>query len=105
MSASYKKWLNDKLVKLQAIACYTAGTSPETVAKQLGITTKQVVKLNFNENLFLPRVKQAKLIKELAEEIDLRLYPEDEEAKLREKLSTILERRKTTLLLETAVTS
>ncbi|MGA9754098.1 MAG: histidinol-phosphate transaminase, partial [Desulfobaccales bacterium] len=88
MSATYKKWLNNKLVKLQAIACYTAGASPETVAKQLGITTKQVVKLNFNENLFLPRVKQAKLIKELAEEIDLRLYPEDEDIKLREKLST-----------------
>jgi histidinol-phosphate aminotransferase len=90
MSATYKKWLNDKLVKLQAIACYTAGASPETVAKQLGITTKQVVKLNFNENLFLPRVKQVKLLKELAEEIDLRLYPEDEDIKLREKLSTYI---------------
>ena len=90
MSATYKKWLNDKLVKLQAIACYTAGASPETVAKQLGITTKQVVKLSFNENLFLPRVKQVKLIKELAEEIDLRLYPEDEDAKLREKLSAYI---------------
>ena len=30
MSASYKKWLKDKLVKLQAIDCYTAGASPET---------------------------------------------------------------------------
>ena len=35
----------------------------------------------------MPRVKQAKLMKELAEEIDLRLYPEDEETKLREKLT------------------
>ncbi len=90
MSATYKKWLEDKLVKLQAIACYTAGVSPETVAKQLGITTKQVVKLNFNENLFFPRVKQAKMIKELSEEIDLRLYPEDEDAKLGEKLSAYI---------------
>jgi histidinol-phosphate aminotransferase len=57
------------------------------VAKQLGVTTKQVIKLDFNENLFMPRVKQAKLVKEVAEEIDLRLYPEEEEAKLREKLS------------------
>ena len=87
MSESYKKWIKQKLEKLQAIDCYSAGATPETVAKQLGVTTKQIIKLDFNENLFMPRVKQAKLMKELAEEIDLRMYPEDEEAKLREKLA------------------
>jgi histidinol-phosphate aminotransferase len=86
MSESYQKWLKQKLIKLQAIDCYSAGATPETVAKQLGVMTKQIVKLDFNENLFMPRVKQAKLVKELSEEIDLRLYPEDEEGKLREKL-------------------
>jgi histidinol-phosphate aminotransferase len=90
MSESYKKWLKQKLEKLQAIDCYSAGATPETVAKQLGVTTKQIIKLNFNENLFMPRVKQAKLVKELAEEIDLRLYPEDEEVKLREKLTSYI---------------
>ncbi len=87
MRESYKKWLKQKLQKLQAIDCYTPGATPETVAKQLGVTTKQIIKLDFNENLFIPRVKQVKLIKELADEIDLRLYPEDEEIKLREKLA------------------
>jgi histidinol-phosphate aminotransferase len=87
MSESYKNWLKQKLEKLQAIDCYSAGATVETVAKQLGVTTKQIIKLDFNENLFMPRVKQAKLVKEVAEEIDLRLYPEEEEAKLREKLS------------------
>jgi len=87
MSESYKKWIEQKLEKLQAIDCYSAGATPETVAKQLGVTTKQIIKLDFNENLFIPRVKQAKLVKELAEEIDLRMYPEDEEVKLREKLT------------------
>jgi histidinol-phosphate aminotransferase len=87
MSESYQKWIKQKLEKLQAIDCYTAGATPETVAKQLGVTTKQIIKLDFNENLFIPRVKQARLMKELAEEIDLRMYPEDEEIKLREKLT------------------
>ena len=87
MSESYKKWLKQKLEKLQSIDCYSPGATLETVAKQLGVSTKQIIKLDFNENLFMPRVKQAKFVKELAEEIDLRLYPEDEEAKLREKLS------------------
>jgi histidinol-phosphate aminotransferase len=87
MSESYKKWLKQKFEKLQAIECYSAGATAETIARQLGVSTKQIIKLDFNENLFMPRVKQAKLMKEVAEEIDLRLYPEDEEAKLREKLS------------------
>jgi histidinol-phosphate aminotransferase len=87
MSESYKKWIKQKLTKLQAIDCYSVGATPETVAKQLGITTKQIIKLDFNENLFMPRVKLAKLVKELAEEIDLRMYPENEESKLREKLT------------------
>ncbi len=86
MSESYKKWIKQKLEKLQAIDCYSAGVTPETVAKQLGVTTKQIIKLDFNENLFMPRVKQAKLVKELADEIDLRMYPEEEEIKLREKI-------------------
>jgi histidinol-phosphate aminotransferase len=90
MSESYKKWIKQKLGKLQAIDCYSAGATPETVAKQLGVTTKQIIKLDFNENLYMPRVKQAKLMKELADEIDLRMYPEDEEVKLREKLASYM---------------
>jgi histidinol-phosphate aminotransferase len=90
MSESYQKWIKQKLEKLQAIDCYSAGATPEIVAKQLGVTTKQIIKLDFNENLFMPRVKQAKLMKDLADEIDLRMYPEDEEVKLREKIAGYL---------------
>ena len=90
MSASYRKWLEDKLVKLQAIDCYSAGASTEVAAKQIGISPTDIIKLNFNENLFMNRDKQTELIKDLADEIDLRLYPGDEEIKLREKLTTYI---------------
>jgi histidinol-phosphate aminotransferase len=90
MSASYKKWLKDKLVKLQAIDCYSAGDTPETVAKQIGVQTSDIIKLNFNESLFVDRAKQIKLIKELADEFDLRLYPEDEVPKFLSKLSAYI---------------
>jgi histidinol-phosphate aminotransferase len=90
MSESYEKWLTQKLEKLQAIDCYSAGVTPETIAKQIGVSTKQIIKLNFNENLFLPRARQAKLVRELADEIDLRMYPEDEEVKMREKLASYI---------------
>lgn len=87
MSASYQKWLKGKLQKLDAIDCYSAGATPEGLAKQIGVDQTKIVKLNFNENLFVNRTKQTALMKELADEIDLRMYPEDEEVKLREKLA------------------
>jgi histidinol-phosphate aminotransferase len=102
MSESYQKWIKQKIDKLQAIDCYSGGATAETVAKQLGVTTKQIIKLDFNENLFMPRVKQAKLLKDLAEEIDLRLYPEDEEGKLREKLAVYMKVPKDFLVVGSA---
>jgi histidinol-phosphate aminotransferase len=90
MSESYRKWLKDKIKKLEAIDCYSAGATPEGLAKQIGVDQSKIVKLNFNENLFVDRAKQTVLMKELAEEIDLRMYPEDEEVKLRNKLAGYL---------------
>jgi histidinol-phosphate aminotransferase len=102
MSESYRKWLDQKIKKLQTVECYSAGATSETVAKQIGIPKKQVIKLDFNENLFLPRIKQAKLVKEVADEIDLRLYPEDEEVKLREKLEGYIKAPKDFLVVGNA---
>ena len=87
MSASYRAWIKQKISKLQAIDCYSAGVTPEGLAKQIGVEVSDVVKLNFNENLFVDRAKQTALMKELAEEIDLRMYPEDEVPKLQEKIA------------------
>jgi histidinol-phosphate aminotransferase len=87
MSASFKKWLTQKIEKLAAIDCYSAGATPETVAKQIGVSPSEIVKLNFNESLFVNRAAQEKLMKELAGEIDLRLYPEDEVSKFLSKLA------------------
>ncbi len=90
MSASYQAWFKEKLAKLSAIDCYSAGVTPEGLAEQLGVDQSKIVKLNFNENLFVDRVRQTELMKELAAEIDLRMYPEDEEPKLRAKLTSYI---------------
>jgi len=87
MSVSYRKWLKDKLANLKSLDCYSVGATPETVARQIGVLSSDIVKLNFNESLFVDRAKQAELIKELADEFDLRLYPEDEVPKFLAKLS------------------
>ncbi len=87
MSASYQAWFKAKLQKLQSIDCYTAGVTPESLAERICVDQSKIVKLNFNENLFVDRTRQTALMKELAEEIDLRMYPEDEEGKLRDKIA------------------
>jgi hypothetical protein len=70
MSATYRRWLKDKVAKLQTIDCYSAGATPETVAREIGVKAEQIVKLNFNENLFMNKEKQAGLLRELADEFD-----------------------------------
>lgn len=90
MSESYQKWLKEKEAKLSAVDCYSAGATPATVAKQIGVATTQIVKLNFNESLFVDRAKQAELVKGLADEFDLRLYPEDEVPRFLSKLSSYI---------------
>jgi histidinol-phosphate aminotransferase len=90
MSESYRKWLEQKKLKLQTIDCYSAGITPDGLAQQLGVDPSEIVKLNFNENLFIDRNRQTPLIKQVADEIDLRMYPEDEVPKLTKKLAECL---------------
>ncbi|MDR0797771.1 MAG: histidinol-phosphate transaminase, partial [Nitrososphaerota archaeon] len=90
MNESYCEWLEQKKLKLQTIDCYSAGVTPKKLAQQLCIDTSEIVKLNFNENLFINRNRQTHLIKQVADEIDLRMYPEDEVPKLVEKLAEYL---------------
>jgi len=90
MNATYSEWLEQKKLKLQDLNCYSAGITPENLAQQLGVETSKIVKLNFNENLFIDRDRQTLLIKQTADEIDLRMYPEDEVPKLVKKLAQYL---------------
>ncbi|MCL2642056.1 MAG: histidinol-phosphate transaminase [Candidatus Bathyarchaeota archaeon] len=91
MSVSYHKWLDQKKLELQTLDCYSAGITPEGLAQQLGVDISKIVKLNFNENLFVDRSRQIPLLKQIADEIDLRLYPENEVPNLIKKLAEYLQ--------------
>jgi histidinol-phosphate aminotransferase len=90
MKAQRKKWLEKKLEKLQFLESYHTERTNESIAKQLGISPTKIVKLNYNENLFMPKEKLVELMREVAEECDLRIYPQEEENKLKEKISDYL---------------
>jgi histidinol-phosphate aminotransferase len=90
LKAECKKWLEKKLEKIQGFESYTAEKTNESIAKQYGLSPSDIVKLNYNENLYIPREKLVPLMKEVAEECDFRIYPQEEEARLKEKISEYL---------------
>lgn len=90
MNSECKKWLEAKLSKIEALESYAPEKTIENVVKQYGLSPAEIVKLNFNENLYMPREKLVALLKEVADECDLRLYPQEEEDKLRKAIGEYL---------------
>jgi histidinol-phosphate aminotransferase len=90
MKIQREKWLKQKLAKLELLESYRPERTNESVAKQLGISPSKIVKLNYNENLFMPQEKLVEYMQQVAEECDLRIYPQEEENKLKEKISSYL---------------
>ncbi len=99
MKTQCKEWLDEKLAEIKARENYTAEKTNETIAKQYGYSPKDIVKLNYNENLFLPKEKLVTLLKEVAQETDLRIYPQEEENRLRQKISKYVETPQDTIAI------
>ena len=91
MNSECKKWITKKLEKLQGSEIYIAEKTNEDIAKQYGLKSSDIVKLNSNENLFIPREKVMWMLKEVAEECDFRIYPQEEETRLKEKIAEYLQ--------------
>jgi histidinol-phosphate aminotransferase len=91
MNKKCKKWLGTKLDKLASSEVYTAEKTNETIAKEYGLLPSDIIKLNYNENLYIPREKVIPLLKEVAEECDFRIYPQEEENRLKERIGEYLQ--------------
>jgi histidinol-phosphate aminotransferase len=90
MNQKCETWLNTKLKQLNGAEIYNAEKTNEEIARQYGLKTADIVKLNYNENLYIPPAKVAALLKEVADECDVRIYPQQEEAQLKEAISKYL---------------
>jgi histidinol-phosphate aminotransferase len=84
-------------VKLQSfyeaskvLEVYKPGETPEELAARLGMPPSEVLKLDANENLFLPQMMVKEILREASEETDPRLYPSGERNRLREALGGYL---------------
>lgn len=82
--------VESKIKKLQKLENYKLGDSIEKLANRIGILPNEIIKLNFNENLFLPKKALIKLVKQVTEVCDFRIYPQEEQNKLKESLSDYL---------------
>lgn len=80
-------WLQDRMRKVRAYDRYVRPESVLDVSLDVGLASDQIVKLNQNENLFLPRELLTSLLREVVEEVDVRLYYKEAEDELKEALS------------------
>jgi len=91
MNPNCENWLCKKLERLRNSEIYSAEKTNEEIARQYGLATSDVVKLNYNENLYIPREKVIPLLKEVAEEVDFRIYPQNEEVQLKKRIGEYLQ--------------
>ncbi len=90
MTGQSRKWLRERLDELRSLAGYTSGETVRRSARRPGIEASEIVKLNSNENFFLPKEKLTELLMEVAEETDLRRYPQEEELLVKRALGKYL---------------
>ena len=91
MNPECENWLYKKLERLRTSEIYNAEKTNKEIAQQYGLAPSDIVKLNYNENLYIPREKVVSMLKEVAEEVDFRIYPQNEEAQLKEKIGEYLQ--------------
>ncbi|MEM0312926.1 MAG: histidinol-phosphate transaminase [Candidatus Bathyarchaeia archaeon] len=81
-----KKWLKETLEAFKNCG-YAFGDTVKSVEQRFRIEKQQILKLDSNENFFIPKEKLQKILFEVIGEIDPRIYPQEEEQELRDKIS------------------
>ena len=77
-------WIKERIKEIQGLQQYSvSGGSAELLKK---IDSTNVVKLDANENFFIPRPLLSQVFEQISREVDLRLYPQREEEMLLEEL-------------------
>lgn len=99
MKKQCSEWINKKIDEIMGREKYTAEKTNESIAEKYGYKPSDIIKLNYNENVYLPRNVLTRLLKQVAQETDTRIYPQEEENKLREKLSKYVETLKDNIVI------
>jgi len=82
-----KRVIREIISKAQKLDKYDIGETIEGLASKIGKKPSEILKLNSNENLFISLDFLRRLLKQVAEEADPRIYPRDEFMELKESIS------------------
>jgi histidinol-phosphate aminotransferase len=85
-----KATIRKLLAEAQGLSAYDVGETVDSLARKLGRNPQEIVKLNSNENFFVPLDFLRDILKESVGEVDPRIYPRDEYIELKEALGRYL---------------
>ena len=83
-------WIEETVRKAETGGTYKPGETLSEYSPGTGVQSSELVKLNANENTFLSKEYQQRLVKMAAERVDPRLYP-SEDGRLERRLESILD--------------
>jgi len=83
-------WIRDFMNEASKIEKYRTVETMNHLTRRLGLNLSEVLKLDANENLFIPLDLQRSLLREAVEEVDPRRYPQDERIMLQDELGEYL---------------
>lgn len=90
MTNNVMKWIKDRVEGLRELEGYVPDETAVSVARRLEVDVGEVVKLDTNENFFISPSVLKGLAGELAETLDIRLYPQGEDWTLIDSLGEYL---------------
>jgi histidinol-phosphate aminotransferase len=82
-----KKIIEDVIMYAQNLSTYDVGETIEGLALKIGKKPSEILKLNSNENFFVPLDFIRSILKQIIDEVDPRIYPRDEIRELKEAIS------------------
>jgi len=86
MNRCEKRKVREVLNEAQRLSAYDVGETINKLARRLNKKPHEILKLNSNENFFVPLDFLRDVLKEVVEEVDPRVYPRDEIVDLKEAL-------------------
>ncbi|MEM2788173.1 MAG: histidinol-phosphate transaminase [Candidatus Bathyarchaeia archaeon] len=81
-----KKIIEDIIVRGSNLSIYDVGETSEGLALKIRRKASEILKLNSNENLFIPLEFIRSILRQVIDEVDPRIYPRDEFRELRESI-------------------
>ena len=87
MDVKSKRLISEVIAEAQKLSKYSIGETIEGLAIKLGVKPSEILKLNSNENFFIPLDFLRNILRQVVDETDPRLYPRDEFRELKEALS------------------